>query len=102
MLLKFFLEYVSRGKINRSVEAIKALMSEDGYAFANINAIPKTTEGDKVDLDFFIDPGQRVYVRRIEIKGNVKTADKVFRREMRQMEGIGIHNLIKLSKRFRD
>ncbi|GIR92681.1 MAG: hypothetical protein CM15mP93_08680 [Thiotrichaceae bacterium] len=28
----------------------------------------KISEGDKVDLDFFIDPGQRVYVRRIEIK----------------------------------
>ena len=93
-------EYVSKGKINRSVDAIKALMSEHGYAFANINAIPKITEGDKVDLDFFIDPGQRVYVRRIEIKGNVRTSDKVLRRELRQMEGGWYSsNLIKVSKR---
>ena len=93
-------EYVSRDKINRSVEAIKVLMSEHGYAFANINAIPKTTKEDKVDLDFFIDPGERVYVRRIEIKGNEKTADKVFRREIRQMEGGWYSaNLIKISKR---
>ena len=93
-------EYVSKGKINRSVDAIKALMSEHGYAFANINAIPKITKGDKVDLDFFIDPGQRVYVRRIEIKGNVRTSDKVLRREIRQMEGGWYSsNLIKVSKR---
>ena len=41
------------------------------------------TKEDKVDLDFFIDPGERVYVRRIEIKGNVKTSDKVLRREIK-------------------
>ena len=73
-------------------------MSENGYAFANINAIPKMTKDDKVDIDFFIDPGQRVYVRRIEIRKR-KASDKVLRREIRQMEGGWYSsNLIKLSK----
>ena len=63
----------------------------EGYAFANVNFIPDINEEDKtVAITFFVDPGQRVYVRRINFIGNDKTRDEVLRREMRQQEGAWI------------
>jgi outer membrane protein insertion porin family len=100
LIIAYSGEYVSRSKINKSVDNIKLLLGEHGYAFASVNAVPKTKKESKLDLDFFIDPGKRVYIRRIEIKGNVNTADKVIRRELRQMEGGWYsNNLIELSKK---
>jgi outer membrane protein insertion porin family len=62
-------------------------MGNDGYAFANVNAIPDLDEEKKsVSLTFFIDPGRRIYVRRINVAGNSRTRDEVLRREMRQIE----------------
>lgn len=73
-----------------SVESNKRLtdrLGEEGYAFSNINIIPDVDKDNKtVELTFFVDPGKRVYVRRINFTGNVKTEDVVLRREMRQME----------------
>jgi len=81
-------EYISRSKILQSTENIKSRLSEEGYAFAKINAMPeKNKENEEVDISFYIDPGNRAYVRRINITGNITTQDEVFRREIRQMEG---------------
>ncbi len=78
----------SRKKASLSRTNINDRLSENGYAFANINLSPKVNEKDKtVDLTFFVDPGRRVYVNRINIYGNIKTKDEVIRREIRQMEG---------------
>ena len=81
-------ETFSRKKIATINEALSDRLGEDGYAFANINVIPKMDD-DKgiVDLTFFVDPGNRVYVNRVNITGNTKTQDLVIRREMRQYEG---------------
>lgn len=63
-------------------------LGQEGYAFTNINTIPEIDQENKqVSLTFFIDPGKRVYVRRINMVGNTKTRDEVLRREMRQLEG---------------
>jgi len=81
-------EYISKSKILQSTENIKARLGEEGYAFSRINAVPgKTKDDDTVDVNFFIDPGTRAYVRRINISGNTTTQDEVLRREIRQMEG---------------
>ncbi|VAW99372.1 Outer membrane protein assembly factor YaeT [hydrothermal vent metagenome] len=78
----------SRKKASLSRTNINDRLSEDGYAFANINLAPTVNEKNKtVDLTFFVDPGRRVYVNRINIYGNIKTKDEVIRREIRQMEG---------------
>jgi outer membrane protein insertion porin family len=62
-------------------------LGDDGYAFANVNAVPTIDRDNKeVTLTFFVDPGRRAYVRRINIAGNSKTRDEVLRREMRQQE----------------
>jgi len=77
----------SRAKIVKSNDAITRRLGNDGYAFPNINAIPEIDEDSKkVDLTFFIDPGKRVYVRRINFTGHKTTRDEIYRRELRQME----------------
>lgn len=80
-------EVFSRAKVNQSARAISERLGDEGYAFANVNPIPDIDEERKtVDLAFFVDPGKRVYVRRININGNLKTQDEVLRRELRQAE----------------
>lgn len=78
----------SRQKITETSANISDWLGNEGYAFANINAVPEIdNEKKEVALTFFLDPGKRVYVRRINFKGNTKTEDEVLRREMRQLEG---------------
>ena len=78
----------SRKLVTETSAEITDRLGEEGYAFANINAVPEIDDEKKqVQLTFFLDPGKRVYVRRIDFKGNTKTQDEVLRREMRQAEG---------------
>ncbi len=78
----------SRRAVAESGNQLSQRLGIDGYAFANVNSIPDINEKDRtIALNFFIDPGHRVYVRRINITGNTKTRDGVVRREVRQMEG---------------
>ncbi len=78
----------SRGQMERSIDNMTALLSNIGYAFANINPVPTVNREDRtVSLTYVVEPGKRVYVRRIAFQGNTKTNDEVLRREMRQFEG---------------
>jgi outer membrane protein insertion porin family len=78
----------SRKKVTEAVDEISSLLGNQGYAFANVNTSPELDdEKYEVGLGFFVDPGDRVYVRRINLAGNVGTRDEVLRREMRQLEG---------------
>jgi len=78
----------SREKLTESTKAITDRLGRDGYAFANVNANPDIDkEKRRVSFTFLIDPGRRVYVRRINIVGNTRTRDEVIRRELRQLEG---------------
>jgi len=78
----------SRKKMEQSVENITALLSNIGYAFANVNPIPQVDRDNRlVTINYFVDPGKRVYVRQITFIGNSGTKDEVLRREMRQFEG---------------
>ena len=81
-------EVFDRHSIELSSDAITDVLSNIGYAFAKVSPIPKVDEKTHtVDLTFFVDPGPRVYVRRINFKGNTNTQDQILRREMRQYEG---------------
>ncbi|MCB4358490.1 outer membrane protein assembly factor BamA [Quatrionicoccus australiensis] len=78
----------SRERLNESTKAISERLGKEGYAFANVNAAPEIDkEKRKVAFTIFVDPGKRVYVRRVNVTGNTKTRDEVVRREVRQMEG---------------
>ena len=80
-------EIFSRRNATETSKAIQDRLGDEGYAFANVNMVPEIHEENKtVDMAFFVDPGKRAYVRRINFSGNTKTRDEVLRREMRQME----------------
>ena len=77
----------SRKETVETTKRISDKLAEKGYAFANVNIVPDIDkESRTVGLTLFVDPGRRVYVRRINITGNAKTKDRVIRREFRQME----------------
>ncbi|GHT91084.1 outer membrane protein assembly factor BamA [Betaproteobacteria bacterium] len=78
----------SREALNNTTKLVADRLSDRGYAFANVNAAPEIDkENRQVAFTIFVDPGKRVYVRRINVTGNTRTRDEVIRREMRQMEG---------------
>src|SRR5450755_640309 len=77
----------SREKLTQSAKAISDRMGSDGYAFANVNAVPEVNrENRTAAFTFYIDPGRRVYIRKVNISGNARTRDEVIRREVRQLE----------------
>ena len=78
----------SRQKLTATTKSITDRLGNEGYAFANANAVPQVDKEKRtVAFTILIDPGRRVYVRRINVSGNTKTRDEVVRREMRQLEG---------------
>jgi len=81
-------EVFSRRKVIDSTKALSDLLAENGYAFANVNMVPDIDKDSRtLALTFFVEPGRRIYVRRVNVSGNTKTQDKVIRRELRQLEG---------------
>jgi len=78
----------SREYMTASEERIEAVLGNAGYTFASATGEPVADEaGDTVTIRYFVDAGQRAYVRRVSFQGNTVTQDEVLRREMRQMEG---------------
>lgn len=78
----------SRRLTQQSATAISDRLGLEGYAFSNVNPVPELDrEKREVALTFMVDPGRRIYVRRINVAGNIRTRDEVVRRELRQMEG---------------
>lgn len=77
----------SREKIVETTKKISDRLGNDGYSFANVNPVPELDRDKRVaGFTFFVDPGRRVYVRRINVTGNQRTQDEVVRRELRQLE----------------
>ncbi len=78
----------SRRLVQQSASAISDRLGLEGYAFSNVSPSPRPdAETREVALTFIVDPGRRIYVRRVNVAGNLKTEDEVVRREIRQMEG---------------
>ena len=88
----------SREKLTESTKLISDRLGNEGYAFASINPVPEANrDKNEVAFTLYVDPGKRVYVRRISIFGNTNTRDEVIRREMRQMES-GWYSTDKLTR----
>jgi len=80
--------YFSRSLMTTSKQRLEHQMGRIGYAFSEVKVTPVIDdEAKKVGLTYHVIPGEKVYVRRIDIFGNDSTEDKVYRREMRLMEG---------------
>ena len=80
-------EVFSRERMAETTKAISERLGNEGYAFANVNAAPELDKTKhQVAFTVYVDPGRRVYVRRINVTGNTRTRDEVIRREMRQAE----------------
>src|SRR5438309_1230516 len=83
----------NRKLITSSQELMQNRMGRDGYAFAKVEPVPTADNANHtVALTFFIDPGNRVYVRNISFAGANRINDEVLRREMRQLEGGWLSN----------
>jgi len=80
-------EVFNAERVNAVSKRITDRLSALGYAFATANAVPEANRDKReVAFTFFVDPGRRVYVRRVNITGNTRTRDEVIRREVRQFE----------------
>ncbi|ALH96231.1 outer membrane protein assembly factor BamA [Acinetobacter equi] len=90
----------SQEKVSAVKQQLIRKFGNAGYYYADVNVVPQINDDTKiVDLNYYINPGQQVSVRRINFNGNTKTADEVLRREMRQMEGaLASGEKIELSK----
>jgi outer membrane protein insertion porin family len=72
----------------QDVTSITDLCQDQGYAFADVAPLTGLDDAtDTVNITFAITKGSQVFVNRINITGNVKTRDKVIRRELRFTEG---------------
>ncbi|MDP2787510.1 MAG: outer membrane protein assembly factor BamA [Pseudomonadota bacterium] len=81
-------DFFSREQLNESTKKIGERLGNEGYAFSNVNAAPEIDKDKRTaNFTFLVDPGRKVYVRRINVTGNTRTKDEVVRREMRQIEG---------------
>lgn len=83
----------SRRQLTQTAELITFRLGEEGFAFARVDPVPTITPGtNEVSVTFYIEPGKRAYVRRINFVGTTSTNDEVLRREMRQLEGAYLSN----------
>ena len=93
-------ETFSQGVLTKSEELMNLRLGQDGYAFAQIKAVPDLNKETKeAAVTFFVEPKNRVYVRRVNFNGTNSVNDEVFRREVRQFEGGYLSNaLVERSK----
>lgn len=74
--------------IDQTVEYLSDVAGLKGYAFVNVRPrISRDRENKAVNITYIVNKAPRVYVERVEINGNVRTHDRVIRREMRLVEG---------------
>jgi len=86
-------DYFSRKQMVQGKDLLTRRLGNEGYAFAQVKVAPVINDETlEVDINYFINPGKKVYVRRINFTGNYKTNDEVLRREFRLMEGGELSN----------
>jgi outer membrane protein insertion porin family len=84
----------SQQLITRTTDAIKLRLELDGYAFAKIDPVHQpAANSTQLAITLVVEPGYRVYVRRINFTGTTAINDDVLRREMRQLEGAYLSNI---------
>jgi len=75
-------------ELERSLEDITLALADAGDPFVQVT--PRANRNyatNEIDIVFRIDPGERLYVERIDVIGNTRTRDYVVRREAQIAEG---------------
>lgn len=86
-------EIYSAREVTNTEKVLSNYLGKFGYAYSKVTAVPEFDEKNKVvNLNFMVEPGQRIYVTSVNIKGNTTTNDTVIRRELRQMDGTWLSN----------
>lgn len=86
-------EMYNQAEVTYTEEFISKYLGRYGYAYPTVTTIPDINDEDKtVKLVLSVDPGKRIYVRRINFAGNITTADEVLRQSVSQMEGSWLSN----------
>ncbi len=81
-------ELFSRTRVSETRQAMIQRLADDGYAFADVEAFPDINREDlTVNINYAVDSGRMIHIRRILILGNITTQDEVIRRELRVYEG---------------
>src|SRR5205814_1502067 len=81
-------EWYNADAVEKSISVLTDTLGNRGYAFVEVKPnITRNREDRTVDITFDVQEGPQVYVERIDIIGNVRTLDKVVRREFQLVEG---------------
>ncbi len=83
----------NQAQVTYAEEFVSKYLGRFGYAYPTVTTIPEINDEDNtVKLTLSVDPGKRIYVRRINFAGNNVTADDVLRQNVTQMEGAWLSN----------
>jgi outer membrane protein insertion porin family len=81
-------DWYNAEQVEKSISILTDALGDRGYAFVQVKPeINRNRKDHTVDVTFNVEEGPRVYVERIDIVGNVRTLDRVIRREMQLVEG---------------
>lgn len=98
-------EWYDADAVQTSVDKMSDRLGDAQYAFADVDPkIERNTADNSIDLTFVVGESPRVFVERIDIHGNLRTIDKVIRREMLLVEGdpFSKSKLARSEQRLRD
>jgi outer membrane protein insertion porin family len=81
-------DWYNADDVEKTIDTLTEAVGDRGFAFVDIQPqLTRRPDERKIDVNFAINEGQRVFVERIDISGNVRTLDRVIRREFRLSEG---------------
>lgn len=88
-------KWFNSDKVEKTVEALTLGVSLQGYAFGQVKPrFDRDLSNRTINIVFVIDEGPRVYIERINIAGNIRTEDRVIRRQFRLAEGDAFNRLL--------
>lgn len=92
-------------KVDDSIDAITDKLGTQGYAFVDVRPkVERHPDTRTIDITYQIGEASKVFVERIDIVGNVRTLDRVIRREMKLVEGdaFNVSNMRRSERRIRN
>lgn len=98
-------ERYDSNKVDESVDAITDKLGNLGYAFVDVRPrVNRQPDERKIGITYEIGEASKVFVERIDIVGNVRTLDRVIRREMNLVEGdaFNVSNMRRSERRIRN